>query len=144
MNWQQLAASSHYQTAVKIARELEAGNVAEASAGLEELIDAVGRSERRALRSQLTRLMMHILKWQHQPARRSASWVISILLAREEIAGIQEEVPSLNQQAISDLWEKCLESAHRQAAAEIGETIPATELTWQQVFEDEYRVEAGS
>src|SRR3954447_18591398 len=117
MNWQEIAATSHYQTAVAIARELAAGHVQEASEGLEELINAVARSERRALRSQLIRLMMHIMKWRDQPGRRSGSWASSILQAREEIASIQEEVPSLNRPVIEGMWAACAKAASRQAEA---------------------------
>src|SRR4051812_46327625 len=62
MDWQELSATSHYQTALGIEDELEKGNIQEASAGLKELIEALGRSEKRALKSHLTRLMAHIIK----------------------------------------------------------------------------------
>jgi hypothetical protein len=54
MNWKELAIESHYQTAVTIKQELVKGDVEEAKIGIEELIEALGRSEKRALRSQLT------------------------------------------------------------------------------------------
>jgi hypothetical protein len=76
MDWQQLAASSHYQTAVSIGEALRTGDVENAAVGVQELIDAVARSERRALRSQLVRLMMHILKWIAQPEKRTPSWCV--------------------------------------------------------------------
>jgi hypothetical protein len=44
MQWKELAAASHYQTAVAIKNELSKGDFEEASAGIEELIDALGRS----------------------------------------------------------------------------------------------------
>ncbi len=138
MSWEELAATSHYQTAVAIARELAAGHVREASEGLGELINAVARSERRALRSQLTRLMLHVLKWREQPPRRSASWAVSILQAREEIAAIQEEVPSLTREAIEAMWESCTKAATRQAEAEMGHPAHDPSLTWEEVFETEY------
>lgn len=43
---------------------------------LEHLIEAIedlGKSEWRGLTSQLTRLLLHLLKWQYQPQRRSDS-----------------------------------------------------------------------
>jgi len=138
MSWQELASTSHYQTAVAIAEQLAAGNVREASEGLEELIEAVARSERRALRSQLTRLMLHVLKWREQPPRRLASWAVSILQGREEIAAIREEVPSLTREAVEALWESCTKAATRQAEAEMGQPVRATGLTWHEVFEAEY------
>jgi hypothetical protein len=138
MNWQQLAATSHYQTAVSVAETLAAGDVAEASAGLQELIDAVARSERRALRSQLVRLMVHILKWHCQPDKRTPNWSVSIYQAREEIASIREEVPSLNREAIEAIWTTCFRTAKKQAQAEIRERIRTAILTWNDVFEMDY------
>jgi len=38
----------------------------EAKEGLESLIEAMGRNDRRALKSQLIRLMVHIIKWKCQ------------------------------------------------------------------------------
>ena len=64
MTWQQLTASSHYRAAVAVREALARGETAHASQGLEELIDALSRSEKRALRSQLIRLMSHVIKWQ--------------------------------------------------------------------------------
>jgi hypothetical protein len=54
--------------------------------GLEELIDALSRSERRALESHLMRLMQHVITWKCQPDLRSRSWVNTIANARESIA----------------------------------------------------------
>jgi hypothetical protein len=47
--WQELAATSHYQTAVAVREALRKGNVQDATQGLEELIDALSRADRRAL-----------------------------------------------------------------------------------------------
>jgi hypothetical protein len=141
MDWQQLSTTSHYETAVAIARELEAGNVQEAAVGIQELIDAMARSERRALRSQLIRLMAHILKWMIQPQRRSSGWAVSIYQAREEIAAIQEEVPSLTRKVLEELWERCFAAATRQAQAEMNQKVEVAGLSWEEVFEADYTLE---
>src|SRR5271165_4266255 len=109
MNWQEQASSSHYRTAVAIREQFRAGHLGEAAAGLEELIDALSRSERRALKSQLIRLMAHVLKWRLQPEQRSRSWAASIRSARKEIREIQEETPSLSDDVIKAMWGTCLE-----------------------------------
>ena len=41
---------------------------------LVEEIEDLGKSEKRGITSQLTRLLLHLLKWQYQPQRRSDSW----------------------------------------------------------------------
>ena len=62
---------------------------------LAEEVESVGRSQRRELRSYLTLLCAHLLKWLHQPERRSRSWVKTIQIARATIPGILDDSPSL-------------------------------------------------
>ena len=139
MNWQTLSTDSHYKTAVAIRSELAMGHVAEAAKGIEELIEALSRSEKRALKSQLVRLMLHVIKWQSQPEKRSPSWVASIKDARDEIADIQEETPSLNNAVIESLWDKAFVIAKRDAEAE-EEKSEVQSVSWQEAFGDEYEL----
>ncbi len=39
-----------------------------------EEVESMGRSEKRELKSRLIILLMHLLKWKYQPAKRSHSW----------------------------------------------------------------------
>jgi hypothetical protein len=137
-NWQSLSASSQYRTALAIRQALDAGDQAEAVAGLEELIDAMSRSDKRALKSQLVRLMAHVIKWRSQPERRSLIWVVGIENAREEIADIREETPSLNEAVIRALWQRAFATALRQAEAEMGHRAQIDALTWADVFDTTY------
>ena len=59
-----------------------------------EEVEDLGKSERRGISSQLTRLLLHLLKWQYQPQRRSESWLDSITDA-PQIALTLEDSPSL-------------------------------------------------
>lgn len=118
---------------------LKDGDTDTAQAAVEYAIKDIYMGYKYALRSQLIRLMMHIIKWRIQPERRSTSWVVSILNAREEIAFIQEEKPSLNRRYIESLWDTCLAIARRQAEGETNMKSAADiSLTWQEVFDDEY------
>jgi hypothetical protein len=137
-DWDWLAVCSHYQTAVTVQTLLKEGKSMEATAGLESLIEAMGRSEKRALKSQLIRLMLHIIKWKCQPKKRTASWAISIRSARREIEESQEEMPSLNRDFIESIWEQCFQVAVKDAEDEMGKKCQLTSLTWSEVFEDEY------
>jgi len=139
-NWQTLTTTSPYQTAVAIAHYLQAGNLSEANSGIKELIEALGRSEKRALKSQLIRLMLHIIKWHTQPDKRSRSWVASIYDARDEIADIQAETPSLTDAVISELWDKSFQSAKRAAEAEMNQVTTLTQLSWDAVFAASYEI----
>lgn len=140
MNWQTLATASPYRTAVAIQEALQAGRVTDANSGLQELIEALSKSERRALKSQLVRLMLHIIKWQAQPERRSLSWMASIADARDEIADIREETPSLNERVIQELWDKAFVIARRNAEAEMGRGAEIKALTWDDVFDRVYEL----
>jgi len=140
MYWQVLSSDSHYKTAVAIRSELELGHVDEAAKGIEELIEALSRSEKRALKSQLVRLMLHVIKWKSQPEKRSRSWVASIKDARDEIADIQDETPSLNNAVIESLWDKAFVIAKRDAEAEMGKKSDVQSVTWQEAFGDDYEL----
>ena len=141
MNWQQLAATSHYQTAVAVDQALETGDIPQAREGIQELIDALARAEKRALRSHLIRLMAHIIKWRTQPEKRSRSWRATIRNARREIADIQDETPSLNRAVVEAMWESCFESAKEDAEGEMNQETSLTKLSWNEVFKKDYEVE---
>ena len=53
---------------------------------LAEEIEDIGRSERRAVRSALSVILIHLLKYQIQPSRRSRSWVDTLLEHRGRLA----------------------------------------------------------
>jgi len=138
MEWTNLAADSHYKTAERIRAELDSGNLNEARQGIEELLEAMGRSDRRALKSQLIRLMAHVIKWKSQPERRSQSWAITILHARREIEAIREDTPSLGERAVQEMWSQCLALALEEAEAEMGRHSLLGELSREEVFSERY------
>ena len=138
MDWQDLAMGSHYLIALEVQNCLKQGNIMEATTGLEALIEAMGRSDKRALKSQLIRLMAHIIKWKCQPENRSSSWSITILSARNEIESIQEDTPSLNTNTINLIWDKCFKQAVKEAETEMNKKCQLTALSWQEIFEQEY------
>ena len=84
----------------------------------EELQD-MGRSERRALESFVQNMLMHLLKWQHQPAQRSTSWRLSLKNGRHSIAKLLRDNPSLRPQLTAIIAEE-YEYAVANAAAETG------------------------
>jgi predicted nucleic acid-binding Zn-ribbon protein len=64
-------------------------------ANIAEEIETLGRNEKRELRSRLSVLFLHLLKWRHQPSCRSRSWELSITNARNELAEHLADSPSL-------------------------------------------------
>ena len=137
-DWDWLAVCSHYQTAVTVQTLLKEGKSMEATEGLASLIEAMGRTEKRAVKTQLIRLMLHVIKWKCQPEKRTSSWAISIRSARREIGESQEEMPSLNRNFLESIWDKCFENAVKDAEDEMGKKCRLTSLSWLEVFEEEY------
>jgi hypothetical protein len=80
-----------------------------------EEVEDLGKSERRGITSQLIRLLLHLLKWQYQPQRRSDSWLDSIADARTQIELAIEDSPSLRSYPLEQL-EESYNRARRQAA----------------------------
>ena len=82
-----------------------------------EEIDALGRSEKRALVSRLAVLLTHLLKWQFQPGHRSASWELTISEQRRALARLLRDNPSLRaalDEAIADAYCDALLAARRE------------------------------
>lgn len=60
-----------------------------------EELETLGRGEFSALKSALAVIVTHMLKWDHQPERRSRSWAISIRVQRDHAEEQLKENPSL-------------------------------------------------
>jgi len=60
-----------------------------------EEIESMGKSQQRALESRLEVLLMHLLKWQFQPALRGASWMFTIKEQRRRLVDHLKKNPSL-------------------------------------------------
>lgn len=90
-----------------------------------EELETLGRSERREFGSHLQVLIMHLLKWQYQPDRRSRSWD-TISRSRDKVQDCLEDTPSLRRFLLDAEWtEKYYRRARRDAAKE---TAPETAL----------------
>ncbi len=55
---------------------------------LGEYLSDMAKRDRREVRSRLTTLLVHILKWMHQPDHRSRSWRGTIMEQQEELSEI--------------------------------------------------------
>jgi hypothetical protein len=75
-----------------------------------EELDTLGRSEKRELRSRLEVLLLHLLKWRHQPMHQGTSWRLTIEEQRDAIAEVLASNPSLE-----PLLDTSLKDAYRHA-----------------------------
>jgi hypothetical protein len=96
----------------RAANEIDWDNVAEE-------IDSLARSDRRKIRNQLAVLCEHLLKWQYLPQARSGSWRGSVAEARDRIADVLEESPSLRPYPATVL-DTGYAAGRRKAGAETG------------------------
>jgi hypothetical protein len=66
-------------------------------------IEDMGRRDLKELNSRMQVLLMHLLKWQLQPDKRSPSWETTIVTQRIEIAALLQQSPSLRMRLQSEL-----------------------------------------
>jgi hypothetical protein len=110
------------------AEALRAGRLDELDLeNLAEEIADVSRREADALESNLETLVMHLLKWRHDPDHRSRSWQGTIRVARHKTAKLLRDSPSLRPR-LPALLEDAYPAARIRAGVETGlpeETFPA-------------------
>ena len=73
---------------------------------LADEIEDVGKSEKRELASRMAVLVAHLLKWRHQPEKRSKSWRTTIIVQRQGIDSALSETPSLRTVLRDPAWQK--------------------------------------
>jgi len=84
-----------------------------------EEIESLGRNEFDKLVSFYAFIMLHMLKWEHQPNLRSRSWAISIDRNRDHAAGVLEGNPGLKPR-LDEAAKLAYRRARRDAVAETG------------------------
>lgn len=114
--------------------ELDLENVAEE-------LESLGKEQANSLRSSYRVLLVHLLKWQYQPKRRTRSWAGTIVRERTNAVERLDENPGLKQQQRS-LFVQAYNRARREAAAETGlalATFPTEcPFTLEQAHDDEF------
>ena len=86
---------------------------------LAEEIESSAREQFNKLVGALRVLMLHMLKWDFQPALRSRSWALSIQEQRLEIADVLADNPSLKPR-VSEAVARAYRRARIEAAKETG------------------------
>jgi transposase len=84
-----------------------------------EEIESLGASQLRELYSRYRVLLLHLLKWQYQPRRRSRSWQSTILTERDDLAKLLRQSPGLEPKRKAELAE-AYAAARTVAAIETG------------------------
>lgn len=109
---------------------------------LEEIED-MGRSEKRAVYSNLKILLMHLLKDKYQPEKRSNIWVATIVEHRQRLKKAFKESPSL-QPYFVEIFNECYQDARELVTAETGiaiEVFPAeTPFTSEETLNSDHKI----
>lgn len=110
---------------------------------LAEEIESLGREQFNKLESALRVLLIHILKWDHQPRRRARSWVITIKDQRIELEQMLEDNPGLKNR-LDEALKRAYRRARLQAARETGLDEDAFPTTcpddWNEIFVREFSI----
>ena len=119
-NQQTLYNKDYYQWLTHTAKLLKKKNFTQLDLeNLIEEIESLGRSEKRAIKSNLIVVILHLLKWRYQPQIRSNSWKSSIREHRRRIQELLTDSPSLKNQ-VPNVLADCYLAAKKQAGDETG------------------------
>jgi len=112
-----------------------------------EEIESMGKSHQRALESRLEILLIHLLKWQYQPTRRTPGWAHTIREQRRRIAGHLKKNPSLAPR-IPEVFDEAYDYAVPAASAETGmkETVFPKQCPWsfEQTMDEDFWPQADT
>jgi len=85
---------------------------------LSEFLADMSRRDRREVLSRVTTLLVHLLKWDFQPAQQSNSWRATIVHQRHELRDLLESGTLLNH--AREMLDRAYERALQQAVLETG------------------------
>ncbi len=121
----------YYLWLLHTAKLISEGKFAEVdAANLIEEIEDMGRSEKRAVESNLVVVLLHLLKYKYQPEKRTNSWKSSIREHRRRLKKAFADSPSLKRY-FEEVFDECYQEAREQAADETGlplDTFPQESL----------------
>ena|SRR5699024_3011574 len=135
----------YYAWTQETVEKLRQGKLAEVNMeALIEELEEMASSDRNEVENRLIVLLMHLLKWQYQPERRSRSWQLTIKEQRQRIARRLMKSPSLKpklKETIQEVYSSAVTIAARETDLD-EDTFPATfEQTgwrWEQVLDMAY------
>jgi len=106
-----------------------------------EEVETMGRSEKRALESRLTVLLVHLLKWKYQPNRRGKSWTLTIIGQRIKLLRVIKDNPGLKPQLpelINDAYSLARVNAAKETKLDIEIFDSACPWTFEQLIDDSF------
>jgi Domain of unknown function DUF29 len=108
---------------------------------LAEEIESLGREQFNKLESALRVLLMHMLKWDHQPELRSRSWALSIKAQRVELDDVIDDNPGLKpriSEAIARGYRKARIEAARETGLDEDQFPPQCPYSWDEIVSRQF------
>ncbi|NEO91328.1 MAG: DUF29 domain-containing protein [Moorea sp. SIO3G5] len=132
--------SDYYQWIQETVENLRNRNFSEVDwENLIEEIESMGKSEKRALLSLLTRLLEHLLKlayWKSEQERNRNHWAAEVVNFRTQIKTIIEDSPSLRTQ-LETFYNKAYPSAVK-SVSKLFTLPPEAEIDLTQALDDDW------
>lgn len=124
---------------------LRAGRIAEADVlHIAEELDDIVVQQYDKLESALRVLLMHMLKWDHQPERRGRSWANSIAIQRRHAARVLRKNPSLKSslaEALAEAWEDARREASSETDLPLSRFPEACPYDWAAIMERPFEID---
>jgi Domain of unknown function DUF29 len=106
-----------------------------------EEIESLGREQFNRLESALRVLLLHMLKWDHQPGRQSRSWGLSIKAQRADLEDVIDDNPGLRPrigEAINRAYRKARIEAARETGLDEDQFPEQCSYLWTDIMEREF------
>jgi len=104
-----------------------------------EEIEDMGKRDHREVRSRLIVLMLHLLQWQFQPEKRTASWRTTIADQRRELELVIGDSPSLRRiprENLAPLYPRAVKDAVEQTGMTAKQFPASCPFTAEQILGD--------
>jgi hypothetical protein len=108
---------------------------------LAEEIESLAKRDRRTVRRHLRVLLLHLLKWAYEPARRGASWQRSVHNARDTLGMVLDDSRTLREslpEALAWAYPRARQQAHEQTGLPLATFPEACPWPLEQVLEDDF------
>ena len=106
-----------------------------------EEIESLGREQFNKLESAIRVLLVHMLKWDHQPARRSRSWAVSIKEHRLRLSYVLSDNPGLRprvSEAVARAYQRARLTATKETGLEESSFAPNCPYSWDEIVSREF------
>lgn len=142
MNTQREYERDFYSWTLHNAKILREGKFSEVDIeNVAEEIESMGKRDRRQLVNRLSVLIAHLLKWKHQPIRRSNSWKLTIKEQRNKAFELIEESPSLKHELelkLNTAYNNAVVIAAKQTSSDISSFPEFCPFTMEQCLNEQF------